>query len=143
MTSTAEILKNIRTIAIVGMSDKPERASYEVAHVLQEAGYRIVPINPLLAEKQAVVLGEPVYADLVAAAQALQAAGAAPIDLVDVFRKSEDVPPVAQQAVEIGAKTLWLQLGISHPDAEAMAAQAGLNVVANKCTKIEYYALKR
>ena len=134
-----QILENDRTIAIVGMSDKPHRASHEVAHYLQKHGYRIVPVNPLLAGQQ--LLGEPVYADRRAAAAALQAAGEAPIDMVDVFRRSEDVPPVADQAIAIGAKTLWLQLAISHPEAEQKAADAGLQVVRDKCTKIEHALL--
>ena len=134
-----QILENDRTIAIVGMSDKPHRASHEVAHYLQKHGYRIVPVNPLLAGQQ--LLGETVYADLPAAAAALHAAGEAPIDMVDVFRRSEDVPPVADQAIAIGAKTLWLQLAISHPEAEQKAADAGLQVVRDKCTKIEHALL--
>ena len=134
-----QILESNRTIAIVGMSDKPNRASHEVGHYLQTHGYRIVPVNPLLAGQQ--VLGETVHADLPTAAAALQAAGEAPIDMVDVFRKSEDVPPVADQAIAIGARTLWLQLAITHPEAEQKAADAGLQVVHDKCTKIEHALL--
>ena len=132
------VLANARTVAIVGMSDNPERASHEVAHYLQAGGYRIIPVNPGLAQKGEKVLGETPYADLEAAAKGLKEAGEAPIDMVDVFRKSEDVPPVADQAIAIGAKTLWLQLSIHHPEAEQKAAAAGLNVVSNKCTKIEH-----
>lgn len=138
MSKTTDILRNTRTIAIVGMSDKADRPSYEVGHVLQGAGYRIVPINPVIAAKGTKVLGETVYASLTDAAEALKAAGQAPIDLVDVFRKSEEVLPVAQEAIAIGAKTLWLQLNISNAEAEQMAAVAGLQVVANRCTKIEW-----
>lgn len=138
MDDITHILETTRTVAIVGMSDNPERASHEVAHYLQAGGYRIIPVNPLLARKGDKVLGETPYADLEAAAKGLKDAGEHPIDLVDVFRKSEDVPPVADQAIAIGAKTLWLQLGIHHPDAEHKAAAEGLNVVSNKCTKIEH-----
>lgn len=134
----AHILETTRTIAVVGMSDNHERPSYEVAHYLQAAGYRIVPVNPVLAQKGEKVLGETPYADLQAAAKALQDAGEHPIELVDVFRKSEEVGPVAEQAIAIGAKTLWLQLGVHNPEVEHRAAAAGLNVVANKCTKIEH-----
>ncbi len=138
MDDITHILETANTIAVVGMSDKPNRASYEVAHYMQLAGYRIVPVNPVLAQQGVKLLGETVYADLEQAARALKDAGEAPIDLVDVFRKSADVPPVAEQAVAIGAKTLWLQLDIHHPEAEQMAAAAGLNVVADRCTKIEH-----
>lgn len=134
----SHILSSTRTIAIVGMSDKPERASYEVAHYLQHAGYRIVPVNPVLAQRGNKVLGETPYPDLLSAAQALKAAGEPPIDLVDVFRKSDEVPPVVEQAIAIGAPTVWLQLGVTHAEAEQRAATAGLNVVANHCTKIEH-----
>ena len=138
MDDITHILETTRTVAIVGMSDNPERASHEVAHYLQAGGYRIIPVNPGLAQKGEKVLGETPYADLEAAAKGLKEAGEAPIDMVDVFRKSEDVPPVADQAIAIGAKTLWLQLSIHHPEAEQKAAAAGLNVVSNKCTKIEH-----
>ena len=138
MDDITHILETTRTVAIVGMSDNPERASHEVAHYLQAGGYRIIPVNPVLAQKGEKVLGETPYADLEAAAKALKDAGEHPIDMVDVFRTSEDVPPVADQASAIGAKTLWLQLSIHHPEAEQKAAAAGLNVVSNKCTKIEH-----
>ena len=138
MDDITHILETTRTVAIVGMSDNPERASHEVAHYLQAGGYRIIPVNPGLAQKGEKVLGETPYADLEAAAKGLKEAGEAPIDMVDVFRKSEDVPPVADQAIAIGAKTLWLQLSIHHPEAEQKAAAAGLNVVSHKGTKIEH-----
>ena len=131
------LLENSHTVAVVGLSDNPERASHEVAHYLQCAGYRVVAVNPVLAAKGAEVLGETVYPDLPTAAQALKEAGEHPIDIVDVFRKSEDVPPVADQAIAIGAPALWLQLGVHHPDAEHKAEAAGLTVVHDKCIKIE------
>ena len=122
------LLTSARTIAVVGCSAKPERDSYQVAAYLQRAGYRIIPVNPGLEE----VLGERCYPDL-----ASIPAGVA-IDIVDVFRLSEHVPPVAEQAIARGARSLWLQLGITHPEAERRAAEAGLQVVANRCLKVEH-----
>ncbi|GAB4405267.1 MAG: CoA-binding protein [Rhodoferax sp.] len=111
---------------MVGLSAEPDRPSHEVAQYLQAQGYRIVPINP----KYAQILGQTCYADL--------AAVPFPIDVVDVFRKPQDCVPIAEQAVAVGAKVLWLQLGVVNPDARAVAERAGLTVVMDRCIKIEH-----
>ena len=127
-----QILATCRTVAVVGLSPKPDRASHEVAHYLQAHGWRIIPVNPVAAASGATILGEAVYATLQEAAQH------ASIDVVDVFRNSEDVPPVAQEAIAIGARALWLQLGVENAPAVAAAQAAGLWVVQNRCLKIEH-----
>ncbi len=124
------ILKHHRTVAVVGLSPKPHRDSYEVAEYMQRQGWRIIPVNP--AAQVTEILGEKVYPTLVEAAKAHS------IDLVDVFRRSEDVPPVADEAIAIGAKALWLQLGIEHEPAAAKTRAAGLRVVQNKCLLVEH-----
>lgn len=129
-----QILASCRTVAVVGLSPKPERASFEVAHYLQAHGWRIIPVNPVAAASGATILGEAVYASLQEASQH------ASIDVVDVFRNSEDVPPVAQEAIAIGARALWLQLGVENAPAAAAAQAAGLWVVQNRCLKIEHAA---
>lgn len=129
-----QILATCRTVAVVGLSPKPERASFEVARYMQAHGWRIIPVNPVAAASGATILGEPVYASLQEAAQH------ASIDLVDVFRNSADVPPVAQEAIAIGARALWLQLGIENAQAAAAAQAAGLWVVQNRCLKVEHAA---
>ncbi|WPC68943.1 CoA-binding protein [Rhodoferax ferrireducens] len=129
-----QILATCRTVAVVGLSPKPERASFEVAHYMQAHGWRIIPVNPVAAASGLTILGEPVYASLQEAAQH------ASIDLVDVFRNSADVPPVAQEAIAIGARALWLQLGIENAQAAAAAQAAGLWVVQNQCLKVEHAA---
>jgi predicted CoA-binding protein len=126
------ILNTCRTVAVVGLSPKPHRDSYEVAHYMQQQGWRIIPVNPIAAASGEPILGEKVYATLKDAAQHEK------IDLVDVFRNAEDVPPVAAEAIAIGAQALWLQLGIEHADAAATAQAAGLRVVQNKCLLIEH-----
>ncbi len=123
------ILKNSHTIAIVGLSADWWRPSYFAAKYMQEHGYRIIPVNPKYTE----VLGEKCYPTLEAIPE--------PVDIVDVFRKSEDCAPIAQQAVAIGAKTLWLQLGVENTEAQQIAEAAGLAVVMNRCVKIEYARL--
>ena len=129
-TAIDQILSHHRTVAVVGLSPKPHRASYEVSEYMQRQGWRIIPVNPLA--KVPEILGEKVYATLSEAAQHEQ------IDLVDVFRNSEDVPPVADEAIAIGAKGLWLQLGIVNDASCAKAAAAGLQVVQNKCLLVEH-----
>ena len=129
-----QILASCRTVAVVGLSPRPERASHEVAHYLQVHGWRIIPVNPVAASSGATILGEPVYATL------QEAARHASIDVVDVFRNSEDVPPIAQEAIAIGARALWLQLGIENGPAAAAAQAAGLWVVQNRCLKVEHAA---
>jgi len=125
--SVAWILRHCRTVAVVGLSPKPHRASFEVAQYMQAQGWRIVPINP----NARAVLGETAYASLHEAAQFEH------IDLVNVFRHSEDVPPVAEAAVAIGAKALWLQLGIRHDAALARALAAGLVAVQDRCLMVD------
>lgn len=120
------ILKESHTIAVVGLSPKEDRASYRVAQYMQSHGYRIIPVHPQAEE----ILGEKVFARL----EDIQE----PVDIVDVFRKAEDTPPVAESAVRIGAKTLWLQLGIANEVAEAIAGSGGLQYVEDHCLKIEH-----
>ncbi len=120
------ILENSRTIAVVGLSPNPDRPSYRVASYMQSQGYRIIPVHP----QAETILGEKVYARLEDIPE--------PVDIVDVFRKSEDTPPVAEAAVRIGAKCLWLQLGITNEVAEAIASTGGLDFVQNRCIKIEH-----
>jgi predicted CoA-binding protein len=139
MRSIAQILNDSKTIAVVGLSNKPDRASYGVAHYLQEHGYRIVPVNPSYAGQH--ILGETVYASLQEAADAL-AASAQRIDIVDCFRKSEDIPPLARDAIAIRAGCLWMQLGIENQQAADLARAAGLDVVMDHCIKIEHRALR-
>lgn len=124
------ILQHHRTVAVVGLSPRSHRDSYEVAEYMQRQGWRIIPVNP--AAQVAEILGEKVYPTL------LEAAKAEKIDLVDVFRRSEDVPPVADEAIQIGAKGLWLQLGIEHAASADKARAAGLKVVQDKCLLVEH-----
>jgi hypothetical protein len=128
------ILNTCRTVAVVGLSPKPHRASYDVARYMQAQGWRIIPVNPVAAASGTPILGEPVYATLLDAAQHEK------IDLVNVFRNSADVPPVATDAIAIGAQALWLQLGIENAPAAAAAQAAGLRVVQNKCLMVEHAA---
>ena len=125
--AVAHILASYRTVAVVGLSPKVHRDSYEVAAFLQARGWRIIPINPNATE----ILGEKAYASLSEAAQHET------IELVDVFRNSADVPPVVDEAIAIGAKAVWLQLGNSHEESAAKARAAGLVVVQNRCIKVD------
>lgn len=120
------IIAASRRIAIVGISAKPERPSNGVARYLLEHGFTIIPVNP----GQSEVLGQRCYPDLQSIPE--------PVDMVDVFRKAEDCPPVAAAAVAIGAKVLWLQLGIVSEEAARIAAAGGLEVVMDRCLKIEH-----
>lgn len=126
------ILGATRTIAVVGLSSKPDRPSHDVAAYLQRAGYRIVPVNP----RETEVLGEPAYATL------RDVPADVPIDLVDVFRRAEETPEVARDAVAIGAKALWLQLGIANDEARAIAEEAGLAVIMDRCLKVDHRRLQ-
>lgn len=121
-----KILENTRTIAVVGFSAKQSRASHYVPAYLQDHGYRIIPVNPSLQEG----LGEPAYPDLKSIPQ--------PVDLVLLFRRSEDIPPLVDQAIEIGAKAVWMQQGIANPAAAQAAQQAGLDVVMDACMMVEH-----
>jgi predicted CoA-binding protein len=124
----AHILDHYRTVAVVGLSPKTHRDSFEVAQYMQQQGWRIIPINPNAAE----ILGEKAYPTLLDAAQHEA------IELVNVFRNSADVPPVVDAAIAIGAKAVWLQLGIAHDAATAQARAAGLLTVQNKCLLVEH-----
>jgi predicted CoA-binding protein len=130
MDEIAEILNNCRTVAIVGLSSNPERASNIVGKYLKEHGYRIFPVNP--GEKE--ILGEPCYADLTAITEK--------IDVVDIFRKSEDVPPIARQAIQINARVVWMQEGIVNDEAAAEARKAGLQAVMDRCMRKEHIRLR-
>lgn len=133
MTQAAvrQSLADCKTIAVVGLSPKPHRDSFRVAKYMQDHGFRIVPINPNATE----VLGEKAYASLTEAAQH------AHIDMVNCFRNSEDIPPIAAEAIAIGAKSLWLQIGVVNDDAAKQATDAGLVVVQNLCLMVEHRQL--
>jgi predicted CoA-binding protein len=138
MKTIIQILQESQTIAVVGLSNNPDRASHEVAEYLQQNGYRIVPVNPVYAGQR--ILGEPVYATLQEAADALAPQGRR-IDIVDCFRKAEDIVPIAKDAIAVRAGCLWMQLGIENQAAADLARAAGLEVVMNRCTKIEHRAM--
>lgn len=121
-----EILEKAGNIAVVGLSDKSDRTSYMVAAAMQQKGYRIIPVNPGV---QGEILGEKVYASLSDIPE--------PIDIVNVFRRSEHTPEVAREAVQIGAKVLWLQQGIVSEEAGSIAAEGGLTVIMDRCIKVE------
>ena len=126
------ILGTCRTLAVVGLSPQWHRPSFFAAKYMQEHGYRIVPINPSAPE----ILGARSYPSVTAAAEAGER-----IDMVDCFRKSADIPPIAQEAVAIGAKCLWLQIGVIDETSAARAREAGLDVVMDRCVKIEHARL--
>ena len=114
-----ELLRNSKTIAVVGLSDNPARDSHRVSRYLQSQGYRIIPVNPTIEE----VLGEKSYPDLTSVPE--------PIDLVDIFRRSELVPPVVDEAIGLGVKYIWMQDGVINPEVAAKAEAAGIPVVMN------------
>lgn len=118
-----EILRNSKVIAVVGLSPKSDRPSHRVASYLKEQGYKIIPVRPVTEE----ILGEKAYSSL------KEIPGDIQVDVVDVFRKSEDVPPIVEQAIEIGAKAVWLQEGIVNEEAAQKARAAGLKVVMDRC----------
>ena len=120
------ILARSRTLAVVGLSAQWYRPSYFAAKYMQDHGYRIIPVNPRYDE----VLGEKCYPDLRAIPE--------PVDLVDCFRRSSDIPPIADSAIAIAAKVLWMQLGVVNDEAAQRASDAGLDVVMNRCVKIEH-----
>ena len=123
----AELLRSARTIALVGASDRPDRASYGVMKFLQDHGYRVIPVNPRITGEH--VHGEYVWRELAQIGE--------PIDIVDIFMRSETVGPVVDEAIAIGAKAVWMQLGVINPEAAAKAEAAGLKVVMDHCPKIE------
>ncbi|HSW48558.1 MAG TPA: CoA-binding protein [Bryobacteraceae bacterium] len=124
-----ELLRSARVIAVVGLSSKRRRPSYGVSQYMQRAGYRIVPVNPNEAE----VLGEPACANLEAAA--------GKIDIVNIFRRSEFVPDIVEQAIRVGAAAVWMQEGVVHEEAAARARAAGLIVIMDRCILKEHRRL--
>jgi predicted CoA-binding protein len=123
------ILRTARTLAVVGLSAEWHRPSFFAAKYMQEHGYRIIPVNPRYPE----ILGERCHASLETIGE--------PVDIVDVFRRTEDVLPIARQAIAIGAKCLWQQIGVKNLEAAKLAADAGLDVVMDRCVKIEHARL--
>lgn len=120
------ILKQTKTVAVVGLSDKPDRVSYMVSEAMQQKGYRIIPVNPTVT---GTILGEKCYASLSDIPE--------PVDIVNVFRRSDQVVPVAEEAVKIKAKVFWLQLGIYNEEAADIAKAGGLEVIMDRCIKVE------
>ena len=121
-----KILRETKTIAVVGFSRRPSRAGYYVPAYLQQQGYRIIPVNPYAEEG----LGERAYPTLIDIPE--------PVDLVLLFQRSENVPPFVDQAIDIGAKAVWMQSGIANETAAAKARAAGLDVVQNRCMMVEH-----
>ena len=120
------ILEESKTVAVVGLSPNEERDSHRVAKYLQSRGYRIIPVNPSADE----ILGERSYPDLASIPE--------PIDVVDVFRRSEAVPEIVEEAIKVGARTVWMQIGVIHEEAAARAREAGLQVVMDRCMMVEH-----
>ena len=127
----AELLTSVRTIALVGASDRPGRPSNGVMKFLQDHGYRVIPVNPNITGEH--IHGEYVWRELGQIGE--------PIDMVDVFRRSSEVGPIVDQAISIGAKAIWMQLGVVDDEAAARAEAAGLKVVMDHCPKIEIMRL--
>ncbi len=124
-----EILLSAKTIASVGLSSNPNKESYRIASYLKEQGYRVIPVNPTASE----IMGETSYPDLQSVPEK--------IDVVQVFRKPEDVPPVVDDAIQAGAKVIWMQEGIVHEEAAEKARQAGLQVVMDTCMRVAHRRL--
>ena len=131
MSTEKDILNSSRVVAVVGLSPKPERPSYRVASYLKEHGYKIIPVNPSVPE----ILGEFCYPEL--------GSISGPVDVVDIFRNSEEVLAIVEQAIEIGAKAVWMQEGVINEEAAARARGAGLLVVMDKCMRKEHQRLVR
>lgn len=127
-----DVLGQARSIAVVGLSDKPERDSNEVARYLQGQGYRVIPVNPMLSQ----VLGERAYPSLAAIPNEVS------IDIVDIFRRSDQVPPVVDEAIARGVRTIWMQLGVEHTEAAAKARAAGATVFENLCIMVQHRRLR-
>jgi len=125
----ADILKSVKTIAMVGASSDPTKFSYGVLRVLHETGYDMIPVNPMEAGKE--IRGLPVYESLSAIDR--------PVDMVQVFRTSDAALDVTREAIDIGAKVIWMQIGVRNDEAARLAEQAGLKVVMNRCPKIELF----
>lgn len=130
MSVEEEVLKSCRVVAIVGLSPKPDRASYRVGDYLKEHGYKVIPVNPM--EKE--ILGEVSYPDLKSIPET--------VDVVDIFRRPEDVPPIVEEAIKIGAKVVWMQEGIVNESAAKRAEEAGLKAVMDRCMKKEHQRLQ-
>ena len=128
----AEILTTTKSIALVGASDKPDRPSYGVMAFLLDKGFDVTPVNPMLVGKR--IHGREVHADLKSIGRR--------IDMVDIFRRSDQVAPIVDDAIAIGAKTVWMQLGVSDEASAERARAAGLKVVMNRCPKIEWARLR-
>jgi hypothetical protein len=124
-----QILLSTKIIASVGLSSNPEKEGYSIAAYLQEQGYRVIPVNPTATE----ILGEKAYPDLSSVPEK--------IDVVQVFRRSEDVPPVVDEAIKVGAKAVWMQVGIENEEAAQKARAAGLQVVMNACMRVVHRML--
>ncbi|QNN64498.1 CoA-binding protein [Sphingomonas rhizophila] len=127
----ADLLQTARTIAMVGASDRPDRASYGVMKFLQDQGYRVIPVNPRITGEH--VHGEYIWRELGQIGE--------PIDIVDIFMRRETVGPIVDDAIKVGAKAVWMQLGVVNPEAAARAEEAGLKVVMDHCPKIEFARL--
>ncbi|WP_199617765.1 CoA-binding protein [Paenibacillus alkalitolerans] len=125
-----QLLENAGNIAVVGLSDNPDKTSHQVAQAMQARGYRIIPVNP----NADTILGEKSYSSLTDIPE--------PVDIVNVFRRPEHTPPIAEEAVGIGAKTLWLQLGIVNEEAADIAKKGGLTVIMDRCIKVEDAVLR-
>jgi len=130
MSAEEKILNICRTVAVVGLSPKPDRPSNHVANYLKEQGYRIIPVNTYAGE----ILGETCYPDLSSIPE--------PVDVVDIFRRSEAVPPIVEEAIKIGAKAVWMQEGVINEEAAARAEEAGLLVVMDRCMLKEHRKLQ-
>ncbi len=128
-----KIFKQSRTIAVVGLSAEWHRPSFFAAKYMQAHGYRVIPVNPRYAASGTAILGERCYASLAEIAD--------PVDIVDVFRRTEEVLPIAQQALQSGARCLWQQIGVVNLEADRLARDAGLDSVMDRCVKIEYARL--
>ncbi len=131
MSIEEEILNSSRVVAVAGLSPKPDRPSYGVANYLKENGYKIIPVNPNARE----VLGEVCYPDLVSIPE--------PVDVVDIFRRSEEVVSIVEEAIKIGAKAVWMQDGVINEEAAARAKRAGLLVVMDRCILKEHQKTKK
>lgn len=130
MSTEKEILNTSRVVAVVGLSPNPDRPSYRVASYLKEQGYKIIPVNPTTGE----ILGEVSYPDLSSIPET--------VDVVDIFRRSEEVPAIVEDAIKIGAKVVWMQEGIINEEAATRAREAGLLVVMDRCMLKEHQKLR-
>lgn len=129
MSREKEILTSSRVVAVVGVSSNTGKVSYSVASYLKEQGYRIIPVNP----NETKVLGEVCYPDLKSIPEA--------VDVVNIFRRPEDVPPIVEEAIAIKAKAVWMQLGIVNEKAAERAREAGIEVVMDRCIRVEHMRL--